>query len=435
MPRLNADFEQRLQRAEHGGADVLQVWTDYVQWARSQSPDQARPLMQRACDSLARDPRTKQDIRYLRLWVWLAEKDAQPARVFEQLESRGVGTGHALLFEAWANALEMQRSFEKTAEVYRRGVACGAQPEERLKSRRAEFEERMRRRAARDISKTVPKPQSRRHGHQEPVAQPQLPERRWRPEVQQPTPSLPQLREKLPNFKPPQRPQQVAHAKPTLQKEFVLHKLPKQLRLQQPEDAGESDLHGGTVSEVVPVPQRTGGSRPRLTCRKQVAACATPAPTESTMGTSRKRPQEVAELSNDHQSGETFQECAETTEHASAESGSVAQPVKRRRLLGRLLAPWRGIFGKPAEQDFQQDEGTLANLTDMTDINAAERSAAALEAQAAEAQRTWAAGLESMGQALLEERDLEVPEEEVPSEPLPPTTAARRRFPISWLPF
>eukprot|EP00931_Biecheleriopsis_adriatica_P083105 TRINITY_DN5662_c0_g1_i3.p1 TRINITY_DN5662_c0_g1~~TRINITY_DN5662_c0_g1_i3.p1 ORF type:complete len:369 (+),score=77.33 TRINITY_DN5662_c0_g1_i3:35-1108(+) len=150
----SSDWEMALRQAERGHGDMLQVWCDYADWARKQLPaEQASLLQRRACDSLAGYSCYKQDIRQLRLWVRLAEKDEQPRSVFAKLEVRGIGTSHALLYEAWAHCLETQRAFDDAAEVYKRGLSCGAQPQERLRARRAEFDERMRQRAARIAGK------------------------------------------------------------------------------------------------------------------------------------------------------------------------------------------------------------------------------------------------------------------------------------------
>lgn len=49
----------------------------------------------------------------------------------------------ALFYEAWASALEMQEKYSRVQEVYEMGINKRAEPLERLKRRRQEFEARM----------------------------------------------------------------------------------------------------------------------------------------------------------------------------------------------------------------------------------------------------------------------------------------------------
>lgn len=153
QPKSIADFEAALTRAESGGADVVQVWTDFALWAkRLVDGTEQLSILRRACRSLAGEKRHAQDIRQLRLWVMLADKESRPAQIFQHLEARGIGTNHALLFEAWAHCLEAKHDFEGAADVYRRGLTSLAQPQARLRARRADFDERMRQRVSRTPS-------------------------------------------------------------------------------------------------------------------------------------------------------------------------------------------------------------------------------------------------------------------------------------------
>lgn len=149
QPKSTGDFEAALNRAASGDADVVQVWTDFALWAKKLPGKEQLTILHRACHSLAADKQHAQDIRQLRLWVMLADKESRPAEIFERLEARGIGTSHALLFEAWAHCLEARHDFEGAAAVYRRGLTSQAQPEARLRARRADFDERMRQRVTR----------------------------------------------------------------------------------------------------------------------------------------------------------------------------------------------------------------------------------------------------------------------------------------------
>lgn len=150
--RQRLAFECRLGTSN----DVVQVWCDYVRWAvEKQDPslsgalsDEAQ-LLAKACSSLSLDLRHRDDVRHLRLWVRHAGFQPDPRGVFEFLEAKRIGQGHALLYEAWAATLERQHCFEEAEEIYALGIERGAQPAARLRSRQDAFQERMRMREAR----------------------------------------------------------------------------------------------------------------------------------------------------------------------------------------------------------------------------------------------------------------------------------------------
>lgn len=157
LPKSISDFEAALSRAESGGGDVVQVWTDFALWAKRLSAKEHLTILRRACHSLSTEKRYAQDIRHLRLWVSLADKDSKAADIFDKLQVHGIGTQHALLYEAWAHCLESRRDFEGAARVYRRGLNSSAQPQARLQARRADFDERMRHRKRRHDAPSTPR--------------------------------------------------------------------------------------------------------------------------------------------------------------------------------------------------------------------------------------------------------------------------------------
>jgi len=157
LPKSISDFEAALSRAESGGGDVVQVWTDFALWAKRLSAKEHLTILRRACHSLSTEKRYAQDIRHLRLWVSLADKDSKAAEIFGKLQVHGIGTQHALLYEAWAHCLESRRDFEGAARVYRRGLNSSAQPQARLQARRADFDERMRHRKKRHDAPSTPR--------------------------------------------------------------------------------------------------------------------------------------------------------------------------------------------------------------------------------------------------------------------------------------
>jgi len=141
-------FEDRLQRAQC--AEVVQTWCDYVRWAGEHlNNESSAAILRRACFALASDPRHQDDVRQVRLWVMHAQGLPDPQCTFQFLHSEGIGLGHALLYEAWAAALELKRLHAEAEAVYSKGLAHGAEPHGRLESRFADFQHRMRKRERR----------------------------------------------------------------------------------------------------------------------------------------------------------------------------------------------------------------------------------------------------------------------------------------------
>eukprot|EP00418_Pyrodinium_bahamense_P036814 CAMPEP_0179197100 /NCGR_PEP_ID=MMETSP0796-20121207/98014_1 /TAXON_ID=73915 /ORGANISM="Pyrodinium bahamense, Strain pbaha01" /LENGTH=394 /DNA_ID=CAMNT_0020901517 /DNA_START=23 /DNA_END=1204 /DNA_ORIENTATION=- len=130
--------------------DVVEAWCRHARWAAERQPAvEASRVLERACRALASDSRHRDDVRHLRLWVRHASTQPRPERVMSFLEDAGIGTKHALLYEALANALELRRCFPAAEAAYRRGLERGAQPRARLERALAAFKKRMRHRVRR----------------------------------------------------------------------------------------------------------------------------------------------------------------------------------------------------------------------------------------------------------------------------------------------
>ncbi|CAJ1387493.1 unnamed protein product [Effrenium voratum] len=145
-------FEMRLQSRQ---SDVVSTWCEYVQWVAESCGDESKVLA-RACYALAGEAEHRDDIRHLRLWVRHAGQIPQAEQVFDYLEAEGIGTRHALLYEACAAHLERQRAFAEAECQYELGLARRAEPQERLRSRFNEFRRRMSKRAAREERRKNP---------------------------------------------------------------------------------------------------------------------------------------------------------------------------------------------------------------------------------------------------------------------------------------
>lgn len=133
-------------------SDPLQPWCDYAKWARENCVSRELDVLQRVTHLFVNDPRFKDDVRYLRLWVRYASKinRRQRCQVFERLQKESIGTGYALFYEAWAGALEQKHKFKEATQIFGLGLQLCAEPVARLRQSVGEFHDRMQQREKRN---------------------------------------------------------------------------------------------------------------------------------------------------------------------------------------------------------------------------------------------------------------------------------------------
>mmetsp|Transcript_122272 Transcript_122272/g.172027 ORF Transcript_122272/g.172027 Transcript_122272/m.172027 type:complete len:474 (-) Transcript_122272:211-1632(-) len=412
-PQTAEDFEAALSRAESGGADLLQIWTDYVLWAQRWPSAEKVVLLRRAVRSLSVEKLYNQDIRLLRLWVMLADKESSPTNIFRQLEDRGIGTHHALLYEAWAHCLETRRDFEAAAEVYRRGLRSSAEPQARLRARRADFDERMRQRVTRLAAR-----------RSEPGRlAPQSPRRsthfRLRTSLLNLKPSRPHTSELRARLSPQKRQERRRSIMERRRRSVLLRpkpRLPKEparadaatfrrTRATPPvnEVAVQStrpsrrQLRSGAPTHIAPV-QEDSGYPGRLTCRNEVAKEAEHI---------RKRPLEAVmrSVAEEASGGEADwalpirfppQEPG-VYSRLAAEAGMdepkelearhyaqvLVKAAPRRGILGAWLAPWTSMF----QQDDEED--TACEVTEAEDLRPSSEQLCLEQTPAKRRKRAW----------------------------------------------
>lgn len=116
---------------------VLQLWFDYATWAAEwypSTPSEERAILERATRSLASEPSCKNDPRYLRLWLRLADMQKDPQELFCFLWRNDMGCTHSAFYEAWASFLVGQSRYCEAAEVVSAGLMREACPSNRLRS-------------------------------------------------------------------------------------------------------------------------------------------------------------------------------------------------------------------------------------------------------------------------------------------------------------
>ena len=64
------------------------------------------PLIEGVTRRFTSDARYAQDVRYLKMWVMYTREVERREEVWAMLESKNIGTNHALFYEEWASATE-----------------------------------------------------------------------------------------------------------------------------------------------------------------------------------------------------------------------------------------------------------------------------------------------------------------------------------------
>lgn len=92
------------------------------------------PVLENTTRKFIDDARFQQDLRYLKLWAQYARLVERSDDVWSFLNSREVGTGHALFYEEWALAAESKGKITSADEIFRLGINRKAQPLKRLQT-------------------------------------------------------------------------------------------------------------------------------------------------------------------------------------------------------------------------------------------------------------------------------------------------------------
>lgn len=150
--RLAQEREQmraNLAQAIEDDEDPLAAYLAFVDWTIESYPQGHNSdsglitLFDEATRTLKDDPRYKNDLRYLKLWVLYASHVEKPVDMFAFLLANDVGTVHTLFYEEYALALERDGRRSEADEMYRLGINRRVRPLERLQTRYKEFQLRM----------------------------------------------------------------------------------------------------------------------------------------------------------------------------------------------------------------------------------------------------------------------------------------------------
>jgi len=149
IERARAEFEEEIKNLGESD-DPLDVYDRYVKWTLDTFPSAQNTkesglgeLLERATREFVRWGEYKNDVRYLRLWVYYIQWfcDA-PREAFVYLARNGIGEGLAMYYEEYAGWLESVGRWAQAEEVWKLGIEREARPVGRLVRKFGEFERR-----------------------------------------------------------------------------------------------------------------------------------------------------------------------------------------------------------------------------------------------------------------------------------------------------
>ncbi|KAJ3414968.1 hypothetical protein HDV05_005799 [Chytridiales sp. JEL 0842] len=99
--------------------------------------------LERAVRTFRKDPRYKEDPRYIRMWLQVASRAKVPDDVFKYLSVNNIGQGSALYYEDYAAYMETRNRYKEADDIYKLGISRNVVPLSRLTRRYEAFQNRM----------------------------------------------------------------------------------------------------------------------------------------------------------------------------------------------------------------------------------------------------------------------------------------------------
>ncbi|XP_013102138.2 uncharacterized protein LOC106083570 [Stomoxys calcitrans] len=127
----------------YSGDDPLSVWYNYIDWIEQSFPSGGKEsglqeVLAKCLTKFENDDRYKQDCRMIKLYIKYIDNN-NPAECYQQLFNAGIGTMVADFYIAWAYCYDMVNNTRRADEIFRRGIACRAQPLEELQEAHQHF--------------------------------------------------------------------------------------------------------------------------------------------------------------------------------------------------------------------------------------------------------------------------------------------------------
>ncbi|XP_006459521.1 hypothetical protein AGABI2DRAFT_201858 [Agaricus bisporus var. bisporus H97] len=143
---LRQQYRKQLDTALVKERDPLGVYHQFVQWTIKSYGETDKSsgliqLLEEATRKFKDDPLYKADQRYLELWTLYAKHSGRHSAlsVYKYLMINEIGISYSLLYEEYANALELEGRKQDADTIYRRGIKKQVRPVELLKEKYKEF--------------------------------------------------------------------------------------------------------------------------------------------------------------------------------------------------------------------------------------------------------------------------------------------------------
>ncbi|XP_011294960.2 probable inactive serine/threonine-protein kinase bub1 [Musca domestica] len=135
-----------LEREIHNytGDDPLSAWYNYIEWIEQSFPSGGKEsglqeVLAKCLSRFESEEKYNQDRRMIKLYIKYIDNHKDPAECYQQLFNAGIGTMVSDLYIAWAYCYDLVNNTRKADEIFRRGIACRAQPLEELQEAHQHF--------------------------------------------------------------------------------------------------------------------------------------------------------------------------------------------------------------------------------------------------------------------------------------------------------
>ncbi|XP_018794567.1 PREDICTED: uncharacterized protein LOC108972441 [Bactrocera latifrons] len=136
------ELEQAIR--EYSGNDPLEPWYAYISWIEQSFPSGGKEsgleeVLTKCLSQFENEVRYFQDRRMIKLYMKFIDSHQHPMECYQQLFNAGIGTMIADFYICWAYHYDLCGNTRKADEIFRRGIACRAQPFEELQEAHQHF--------------------------------------------------------------------------------------------------------------------------------------------------------------------------------------------------------------------------------------------------------------------------------------------------------
>ncbi|KAL8172352.1 hypothetical protein V2J09_024156, partial [Rumex salicifolius] len=129
---------------EYKGDDPLKPWLECIKWVQEAFPaggDSSGLILiyEQCVRAFWHEPRYKDDIRFLKVWLEYAENCDDAEVIYKFLDSNGIGQTHSAFYIAYALQMEAKHRVKTADEMFNRGLSINAHPREKLEAAYRKF--------------------------------------------------------------------------------------------------------------------------------------------------------------------------------------------------------------------------------------------------------------------------------------------------------